>query len=240
MASNDDCRIPDARRSRRRHALATALLLLAGGLIGPAAAGIISVPGALGNFIYDDGRLDYSPSLADQTVVVTAQNRVRLIQRDRGDDGAVPAVIAGLPVQLDLRADVAGRKLLSGHFNIFGSLTPAAEIEPTELTARTLRAMESNDDTAMFDFLLTDKKVSGGLARRYWNIGLFVPVAGISDQDWAELFGRPGSLMNLQRRAEDGGPSAPVNTNPAPGTVLLLLAALPLLALRRRLRLDRC
>lgn len=239
MASNDDCRIPGAPRSRRRYAPAIALVLLAGGLIGPAAAGIISVPEALGNFIYEDGRIDYSPSLADQTVVVTAENRVRLAPRDSRDHGAAAAAIAGLPAQLDLRADVAGRKLLSGHFNIFGSLTPAADIEPTELTARTLRAMEANDDTAMFDFLLADKKVSGGLARRYWNIGLFVPVAGISDEDLAELFGRPGSLMNLQLRAEDGGPSAPVNTNPAPATVWLLLAALPLLALRRHLRLDR-
>ena len=235
-AGRPDTARPPAGVRRAGPLLAIALLLAAP----VATAGMLSITDAVADFTFEDGRVDYQPTLADSDLRIDADNAVRLAGVssygvERPPDGPV-----GFGGKLRLRADVRGGDLLEGDFNVFGSLTPASKEATATLIGGTLDAMQVTSDGDAFSFLLGSKRATGALAQQYRNIGIFATVAGIAEEDWVRDFDSGASLMNLIRTGDPrAGPNAnPANRPvPAPATPLLLVSGtLLFLVLRRKER----
>lgn len=223
---------------------ATSLLAVALLLATPAASGgMLSITDALADFTFDNGRVDYQPTLAESDLRIDADNAVRLAGASRHGVEPAPDGPVGFGGKLRLRADVGGGDLLEGDFNIFGSLTPASKEATATLIGGTLDAMQVSTDGDTFGFLLGDKGATGALAQQYRNIGIFTTVAGIAEEEWVRDFDSSASLMNLIRT---GDPNAGVNADPTnrpvpvPATPLLLVSGtLMLLVLRQTRRQTR-
>jgi hypothetical protein len=216
------------------------LLLLAVALTGGQAwAGMLPMADSIADFMFEDGELSYTPTLEQDHLRLTADNSVLLSPGDGTDRAADDG--AGVEAQLRLRANVRNGELINGSFNIFGSMTPAADSDLRNLIDGTLHAMEVSRNGDAFDFMFVGKPLNGNLGLKYRKVGLYVRVAGIDEVAWTRGFDSSASMMNLisgdAAALADAAGDPNQSAVPAPATGLLLaLGALPLLVSRRRSR----
>jgi len=215
--------------SSSRHYAAGLLTLLAWAVASPAGAGMFATEATLADFTFADGRVVYTtPSLGNALLELTAENAVQLRAPDTDSNTGAFDPRSGFIAQLNLGSRLIGAAPAAGKFMLFGSIPPAADAEISDLTSGTFDAMQVDSNDGSLDFLLDDKAVTGGLARKYQSIGIYARVGGIDDVDWIRQYDSSASIMNLATDGTGvggvGEMSAPAT--PVPATALLILSGL--------------
>ncbi len=210
--------------SRVRRAFAIAVVGWA--LMQPqaASAGLLTTGSALANFSFKGAAVDYNP---DPGVFTLAANPAAT------PDEAIDAPNAGL--HLSARIDENGN-LLSGEIRMFGSIPSARSRAQADLLSGSVRQLSwDTKGGGPLAFLIDRDRIGGKLANVYRGAGIFVLVDGLDDVDWVNGFKDAETTVQLLRLEEQVAAS-PLNGGavPVPGTLLMLLAGLPLLAYRMR------
>jgi hypothetical protein len=225
----------DSQFSSLRRSAAGLLVLLAVAGSGPVAAGMFATEGAIANFTFIGGKVDYStPSIGEMALVLSSENTVELSVRDAGGNTGVFDPQSGFTAKLNLNAKLNPdrSRFAGGDFMIFGSIPTAEESGQATLMEGTLDAMQEDDDDAgSLDFLFSGTRTgtTGTLAQQYQSIGIYAHVAGLEDIEWVRGYmDQPGSIIGTlgdPSMPEQGTPS-PTAAIPAPATALLILAGL--------------
>lgn len=209
--------------------LATILVV---GPFAPATAGVVGVGTSIADFTFVDG----VPAYDTERIIVAPP------EPDRPDLRSIFASVGPDLVsdteRARLRLDKDGRELLGNDDTVLAVMQPIQEQSTSQRLRTTLDAMPPSTLGSRLSFLMMEQPVSGEVALRYRNIGIFTRVAGLDDAEWARDFDSSASLLNLSSDAAEALRAALPERLPAvpiPAPLLLIpLGLLWLLRLRRR------
>lgn len=204
-------------------------------------AGLFTTESALANFSFIGATVNYDPdpgllTLYSDTAVSGDPSLTGDASSSSGRSSRDP--LSG-SLHLTAKIDNLGN-LQSGDVNIFGSLPPATFFGPLELLKGSLTAVTADGlGRGSLAFMIDQRSVSGPLAYLYRSAGVFVLVDGVDEVSWINGFKDAAATIELVS-LEDASINGDIGARnvgvavPIPGTLVLLIAGIPLL-LRRRI-----
>jgi hypothetical protein len=220
----------DIQLSWLRRSAAGLLALLAVSGAAPVAAGMFATEGAITNFTFSGGDVQYSiPSVGEVAVQLSPDNAVELRARDAdGNRGAFDPE-SGFTAKLNLGAKLNDAAPTGDGLMIFGSIPSAQDSDAADLMSGTLDAMQEDGDEGSLSFLIPDQPTTGTLAQQYQSIGIYAHPAGADMIAWASGYeanaGSSSANLAGQSDQEQDGRSATAAI-PAPATAVLMLVGL--------------
>lgn len=222
-------------RLKRWLVLPASLSLL---LTGQAAAGFLSTASALPNFHFRGGQIVYD--VGDIRFKLADEEGGPVVSEggpgSTGDGGQTWVDPLRGSVYLDPQQESSG-DVARIRVGLFGGVPAASTRTVSERLQDGLDAVVVDTHGDALSYLADDRAVNGPLIGRMQSAGVFVTIPGVNLEVWVAGYqdGAPAQrLLEIEDAVRVGDLPPEALAIPLPGTLLLFLAGVPLLAVLRR------